>query len=145
MKTDTCVHYTGALNPRTKVCKEGIDYRALAGGDSAGWVTRLPCCALEARGGEKVTCAKFRSPTAEEIAEDKRVTDAHMKKFMIAFTGAVRAWREAQKWSRTNKVAASGKVPCEACGKGEIHLRMAAYNGHVWGKCTTEGCVSWME
>lgn len=35
-------------------------------------------------------------------------------------------------------------VECPAC-KGRLHLSIAAYNGHVHGKCETDGCVAWME
>lgn len=148
MKPTQCVHYTGALNPRAKgVCAEGINYRELVGGDPLGWVTRLPCCDVgPIRGeGQRAICPKFRAPTPEEIAEDKRQTDEAMRKFMVAFSGKVREWRDANRWDRKNPKGATGKVPCEACAKGEIHLSMSAYNGHVHGQCTTEGCVSWME
>jgi hypothetical protein len=37
-----------------------------------------------------------------------------------------------------------GVVTCPVC-KGRLRLSHAAYNGHVWGQCETEGCVSWME
>jgi ribosomal protein L32 len=146
MRADGCIHYTGALNPATGgVCGEGINYRELVGGPVLGWISRLPCSAGEARGGDKVSCPKYRAPTAEEIAEDKRRTDESIRRFMAVQSGKVREWREAQRWSKKNRVSATGVVPCEACGKGEIRLSMAAYNGHVHGKCTTDGCVSWME
>jgi hypothetical protein len=146
MRADTCRHYNGAINPRSNgVCDAGVNYRDLVGGDIAGWVTRLPCCAMGARGGEKVVCAKHSLPTAEEVAESKRRSDESIRKFMVAYSGKVREWREANKWDRKNPKAASGEVPCEVCGTGKILLSMAAYNGHVWGKCTTDGCVSWVE
>jgi hypothetical protein len=146
MKKGTCIHYTGALNPRTKgVCAAGVNYRALVDGDVQGWVSRLPCSPGEPRGGQRVTCVQFLEPTPEQIAEDKRQTDEIMRKFMVAFSGKVREWRDANKWDRKNPKSATGKVPCEVCGKGEIHLSMSAYNGHVHGKCTTDDCVSWME
>jgi nitrite reductase/ring-hydroxylating ferredoxin subunit len=147
VKTDTCVHYTGAINPRAGgVCAAGVNYRELVGGDVTGWVTRLPCCAGEVRGGgEKAACPHLRYPTSDELAEDKKRTDAHIAKFMVAFTGKVREWREANKWDRRNPKGATGKVPCDSCGIGEIYLSMASVNGHVHGKCTTLGCVSWME
>lgn len=145
MRHDSCVHSTGVLNPRAPECKMGINYRQLVGGEDAGWATRAPCTTMEPRNGEKVSCPHLRMPTAEEIAEDKRQSDERMKRFMAAYSGKVREWRQAQNWSKSNRVAASGKVPCEACNAGEIHLTMSAYNGHVWGKCTTEGCVEWME
>jgi hypothetical protein len=35
-------------------------------------------------------------------------------------------------------------VVCPIC-KGMLHLSQSSYNGHVHGRCKTEGCVSWME
>lgn len=35
-------------------------------------------------------------------------------------------------------------IECPKC-KGRLHLSIAATNGHVWGKCETEGCLAWME
>jgi hypothetical protein len=137
-----CIHWTGTQTERRK---EGIDFRALVGGEQLGWCTRLPCIALEAKGGAKAVCAKFRKPTAEEVTESKARSDEALRRLMVAYTGKVREWREAQGWSKKNRVAATGKVACDVCKTGEIHLTMAAYNGHVWGKCTTDGCVSWLE
>jgi len=37
-----------------------------------------------------------------------------------------------------------GKIVCPKCG-GELHYTRAKVNGHVWGKCKTEGCLSWMQ
>lgn len=146
MKPEGCIHYRGALNPAHKTCKAGVDYRELVGHNNPGWVRLLPCSAFDALDGQtKVQCPHFRAPTPEEIDEDERKTNESMAKFMVAYTGKVREWREANKWDRKNPKSATGKVPCEVCHKGEIHLTMSSYNGHVWGKCTTDGCVSWME
>ena len=38
-----------------------------------------------------------------------------------------------------------GQEPCPACGTGMLSWSHSAFNGHVWGECSTEGCVSWME
>lgn len=35
-------------------------------------------------------------------------------------------------------------IECPLC-KGKLHLSQSSYNGHVWGKCENEDCVSWME
>ena len=35
-----------------------------------------------------------------------------------------------------------GKIKCPKC-EGELHYTRAK-NGHVWGKCKTENCLSWM-
>ena len=36
-------------------------------------------------------------------------------------------------------------VDCPVCMTGTIHYTVASCNGHMWGKCTTKGCVAWME
>ena len=37
-----------------------------------------------------------------------------------------------------------GKIPCPKC-QGELNYTRASLNGHVWGKCKTEDCLSWMQ
>jgi hypothetical protein len=37
-----------------------------------------------------------------------------------------------------------GQVICPRCGKS-LHYSVASVNGHMWGRCETSGCVSWME
>jgi hypothetical protein len=37
-----------------------------------------------------------------------------------------------------------GTVPCPACA-GRLHWTRAESNGHVWGQCETQGCLSWMQ
>lgn len=146
MKAGQCKHYTGCINPRKPTCDSGVNYREHVGGDDFGWVTRLPCFTLERADPAKiVACDKYQEPTREEIDAHEAEVSAAITKMMIAYSGNVRKWRAEQGWSKSNRVSAQGVVPCEACGKGEIHLTMASYNGHVWGKCTTDGCVSWME
>lgn len=51
----------------------------------------------------------------------------------------IKPWRDAHKGKSAAEV-----VECPACN-GRLHLSIAAYNGHVHGKCETPGCVSWME
>lgn len=38
-----------------------------------------------------------------------------------------------------------GQLPCPACESGTLHYSVATSNGHLWGKCTTEGCASWLQ
>lgn len=146
MKPGECIHYTGCLNPRAPACKAGVNYREHVGGDGFGWVRRLPCFKLtDSDPAAIVKCNLFQEASAEQIAAHEAEVAATIKKFMTAYSGNVRKWREQQGWSKQNKASATGTVPCESCGTGTIHLTMAACNGHVWGKCTTDSCVSWME
>lgn len=47
-------------------------------------------------------------------------------------------------WRNKQPIGKAEVIDCPAC-KGRLHLSQAAYNGHVHGKCETQGCVSWME
>ena len=47
-------------------------------------------------------------------------------------------WKEKHKGKTVSEI-----VECPICD-GELHLTMHK-NGHVHGKCDTEGCVKWME
>ena len=38
-----------------------------------------------------------------------------------------------------------GAVDCPCCEGGKLQYSVASYNGHMHGRCTTKGCVSWME
>lgn len=37
-----------------------------------------------------------------------------------------------------------GKIKCPQCGN-DLHWTRASSNKHVWGKCKTENCLSWMQ
>ena len=39
----------------------------------------------------------------------------------------------------------NGKLKCPICKTGKIRYSVASVNGHIWGSCTTEGCVRWIE
>ena len=37
-----------------------------------------------------------------------------------------------------------GTIECPKC-KGDLRYFRSSSNGHVWGKCKTENCLSWMQ
>lgn len=39
----------------------------------------------------------------------------------------------------------SGQMPCPVCSKGNLKYSRSGYNGHVHARCSTSGCVAWME
>lgn len=47
-------------------------------------------------------------------------------------------------WRKKKPIGKAEVIECPAC-KGRLHLSQAASNGHVHGKCETNGCLSWME
>lgn len=38
----------------------------------------------------------------------------------------------------------ASSLQCPIC-KGVLNYSVASVNGHVWGRCATAGCVSWMQ
>jgi hypothetical protein len=138
MNPGTCIHFTGIQHD---FCKLSYEYKKL---DSP-----LPCIRSykrqfpkEQRGQQEPTahsdCIGYQAPTPEQIAED----ELHIKEVMARMDlimAAVRPFRDANKGK-----SARGLIECPVC-KGKLHLQIAACNGHVWGKCETEGCMSWME
>lgn len=37
-----------------------------------------------------------------------------------------------------------GKIECPKC-KRNLLFTVSDYNGHIWGKCETDGCLPWMQ
>lgn len=47
---------------------------------------------------------------------------------------------------RRGATTAQGRMTCPICGMPEaLAYRRAAVNGHIAARCSTSGCVSWME
>lgn len=151
-----CVYFNGSQNG---TCDAGVNYHQ-AFGPEAGTSCRAPCIQEFKthvrdssgkmvpvwkpwpRNGHKVMdCPKFRLPTKEEIAASDAERQALMDR-MRKVMEVVKPWRAG--WSKSNRVGKAEVIKCPACA-GRLHLSQAASNGHVWGKCETEGCVSWME
>lgn len=124
-----CIHFTGIQN---EACTAGVAYQSVRGDGP------IPCITLN--GKRRDCCTKYQEPTAEQIAASEREFEAEMSRMGLVMA-AVTPWRT---WTKKNRVAKQGVIECPAC-KGRLHLSQAAYNGHVWGKCETKGCVEWME
>ncbi len=128
-----CIHFNGIMN---ETCEAGIDYERFRKQSTPDKPVGFPCL----RNCENApACEKREWPSEEyiksQLDEIEQSTERHRK------AGAVVAdFRE-----RNRGKSAQQTLQCPACGTGELHLSITAYNGHVWGKCTTEGCLAWME
>ncbi len=157
-----CQHYDpggitmiGGKEP-TGVCKAGVVYldqfgRAPDDGTntvngryfpSSGIFQRICCTSGGKRSEEEqiASCPKWERRTVEQASERADRMDEAMNR-MLVVGPAVAKWRT---WTKKNRVAKQEVIECPAC-KGRLNLSQAAYNGHVWGKCETAGCVQWME
>ncbi len=138
----TCKHFNGIWAPGMKEhsCRAGVDYRSLVGGETQGWVNRLPCLPksadrTDAERAEIVPCALREFPTLGEVEAKEKADEEAFK----ITTSAIKLCRD----HAAGKRGIGGDVECPKC-KGRLNYTVAASNGHLWGKCETDGCLAWM-
>ncbi len=83
-------------------------------------------------------CPKCRFPTSEEIKAHDDEMNGHIKKMFSARSAIV------AELDRLQMKGGGGVMECPVC-KGRLRYSRAASNGHIHARCSTEGCVSWME
>lgn len=79
---------------------------------------------------------------AREIEKPKRQALSESQKKSINNTLAARV---AIIEATDGKRGVAGAIPCPVCKTGQLSYTIASLNGHVWGRCSTENCVAWME
>lgn len=138
MKKGTCRHFNGSWHNKT--CEVGVCYRELVGGPDLGWVTRLPCHKnlFEPKSGEKAVCEKYEEPSDQEVAESEAGIKAEFARFekILPLIAAMK--------KQFKGTSGAKQVECPIC-KGVLSMAISGVNGHVWGRCSAEGCLSWME
>jgi hypothetical protein len=150
--TNQCRHFTnGADVLNDKTCAKGVCYRSVTTKpDEPGSAYRLPCHAPTEERGLKIlqetgpagTCEHFDALTAEEIEQQEADFEKAMEKSMRRMTLVAPIITAMKKKYKGKSV--KGVKTCPVC-QGKLHLSHSGYNGHVWGKCETDGCLSWME
>jgi hypothetical protein len=127
-----CVHFNGV---QKGVCEAGIAYDSFPNGSG------LPCLPKLGKGCE-LECDKRRFPTEEEVqAENERIEKATAK----MFAGLSAVCEDAKKRGFKKGNGGQATVACPVCEGGTIHYSVAGYNGHRHARCTTAGCVAFME
>jgi hypothetical protein len=132
-----CRYFTGIQN---ETCKAGINVRQLVGGSDLGWARRMPCF-LRDVGTCEVNCEKRKFPTREEAEKSVTESDALLEEVLSA---VVLAQADAKKKGLGIGNGGSGSVICPRCA-GILRYSIAGLNGHLWGKCATVDCLSWMQ
>ena len=148
MRRGTCKHYRGAFH-KTE-CKAGVLFDDVVPEPERreGYMLRIPCIQDQDRHKLSVrqldefrkrgSCDQYEEPTDEEIAsfEEGMKKRVEMMQATIPLIQEIKEIHRGENWN--------GTVVCPIC-EGKLSLTHSAYNGHVWGKCETEGCLSWME
>lgn len=132
----TCKHFNGIQNDE---CRAGVAMRSVR--DESAKPYRWPCVPSLSGGECATTCAKREFPTAAEVdAEEARFRRAMADTLMArkAIVDKIGPYKKGHPGE-------SGEMPCPVCGAGTLRYTRAALNGHVWGACTTDNCVRWME
>lgn len=139
-----CVHFNGiglpsfadrSLDGDEKNCKAGVNYREHAGGDRTGWVLRLPCFGDGRDRDDAIPCPLFEATGMDRALAEKNRRDEDFERTIRA-RAAVVAHTEG-------KLSTAGAIKCPNCG-GRLSYTVA-FNGHIWGHCSTGGCAHWME
>lgn len=125
-KMGTCKHFTGVQND---TCSAGLDYDEVV--DRSVRPYRWPCLS----GG--TGCDRAKLPTREEAEEDDKKQIESIRNFLTA--------REAICKAAGNKRGLRDSIDCPICESGRLSYSIAALNGHIHAKCSTDGCVQWME
>lgn len=128
MKTK-CRHYKGPIH--NEFCAVGVNYRKLADDSKPGYLVRLPCVVGSPLTKDPVTCEKISLLSYDEL---KKIDDEITLNSGFIFC-AVNLIRKTK--------LQSGHVECPKC-KDELHFSIAKSNGHIWEKCKTKGCLSWI-
>jgi hypothetical protein len=135
-----CQHY-GRGQGTEMICKAGMDIGKIkcvpTGSRGIKWG---PCIEGHTLTNPHEHCPKWIRRTREMGEERADAIEASIKR-MTTVMPVVAKWRT---WTEKSPVAKQEVIECPLC-RGRLHLSQAAYNGHVWGKCETPECVSWMQ
>jgi DNA-binding XRE family transcriptional regulator len=106
----------------------------------------LPVGPLVAKMAEAFCCSeedvRNALPTASEVeAESKRIEESYDR--LSKALGAVQADAKAKGYKRGN--GGRGSIKCPCCDSGTLRYSVAGVNGHIWGACSDESCVRWMQ
>lgn len=130
-----CVHFNGVQN---KTCEAGISYDSVRVAGQG-----FPCLRGKFdKHGEELACNTRRWPTEEEIAAECEEADRDIAETLLALDAIN---KDAAQHGYKKGNGGTGEVACPVCSTGKLRYRVAGYNGHRAAKCSTDGCVCFME
>lgn len=124
---DWCRFYTGIPTVR---CSAGVAYANVKDTTQKPyrWICTDPDAAVPCR-----LCSRY---TQEEIDAKHKAQDE-----LVALL--IKAMVDIRKETK-GKRGITGVIPCPKCG-GTLNFTVSSYNGHVHGRCQTEGCLAWAQ
>lgn len=170
-----CKHYSGFFNPginsgKKTHCDVGVEYASVEtkvdftysypGEHVYEKHVAHPCFKREHHLTDG--CSKCQFPTPEEIEARRKEVHALVNRVSTARQAILqdlrRRWIEDRASGikcpadisrfiqpQTNYFCGVGKMKCPICTTGELSYSRSTYNGHVHARCSTAGCVAWME
>jgi hypothetical protein len=131
-----CNHYRAISGNTT--CEAGVDYKAFKGKPDRLW----PC--FSKRGCVHPTsCDKAQYPTEAELEAEDLENKKHWDGISKAREAIVK--HLGGPWKR-GVAGARGTIDCPVClVVNALRFSRAGCNGHIHARCSTAGCVSWME
>lgn len=131
----TCVHFNGIQH---QACLKGVKYHQRTMVDGKPHALGYPCCPpYPTDKREPFACEHFQPKNPEQIAAEEAEIEAALTRMRLVMP-LVSEWRKKPPIGKTEVVR------CPVCG-GQLQLQQSAFNGHVWGRCSTADCVNWME
>lgn len=137
-----CVHFRGVQTGR---CAAGVEYAAVtvqheampytSHGRTYHSASSIPCLTKYNHAGAE--CAVREMPTREACEQREADWQREFAKTMGARALIVETTRGQR--------GVTGRVPCPACDGGTLSYSVAGNNGHIHARCSTAGCVAWME
>ncbi len=124
-----CKHFNGMMN---KKCEKDVCY------ESVRVTTQTPYLYPCLRQIDNCPTAEYL--TMEEAERQAMRERAEMDQKFAAIADARKAIIAA-----LNGKFGAVTIPCPVCKTGTLLGSRSGYNKHVHGKCSTEGCVNWME
>ncbi len=67
------------------------------------------------------------------------------EKLVVAMNAMVAAHADAKAKGYQKGHGGVSSIDCPACEDGRPKYSVASVNGHMWARCNTPGCLSWME
>ncbi len=132
-----CKHYQAMSNHDT--CKIGVPYTKFSG---LGFDER-PCFAKPFEPPHP-GCDLVELPTQEEL--EKRDVEISERFGRIGAARQTIIAHLGGPWTKKKPIGGSGVIDCPCCkGEKTLSFSRASYNGHIHARCSTAGCVSWME